>query len=173
MNRLVIAAAVAAAGWWWFVGGRTLSEDDVVRFYRHHQAAQLKRDPEALCAELADEFRSIGTTTAGGRTVVEEHDKRRYCESTRQLYASWAKLGETMGGMLQLDSGQDIHGIEIAKDGRTAVVDISSTLDVGGTLTNIRWRSQDTLARRNGKVLLVRSEGSGTVGAGGRQPTRF
>jgi hypothetical protein len=32
---------------------------------------------------------------------------------------------------------------------------------------NIRGRSTDTLIRRNGKTLLLRSEGTGSIGSGG------
>ena len=47
------------------------------------------------------------------------------------------------------------------------MVDVSSSLDVAGSIMNIRARSTDTLVRRNGKVLLLRSQGTGSVGTAG------
>jgi hypothetical protein len=72
-----------------------------------------------------------------------------------------------MGGMLQLDSSYKINSIEIQPDGKSALVDYTSSLDVAGTIMNIRSRSTDTLIRRNGKVLMLRSDGTGSVSSGG------
>jgi hypothetical protein len=72
-----------------------------------------------------------------------------------------------MGGMLQLDSSYKINSVAIQPDSKSATVDFSSSLDVAGTIMNIRSRSTDTLIRRNGKVLMLRTEGKGRIFSGG------
>jgi hypothetical protein len=166
MKKLLLIALAAGAAWWYFVGGRKLNEQQVRTFYRDLQVATLKREPDSICALLAPEFQSVGTATAGGRTRTDSQDKSQACEGYRDLYATWEQLGKRMGGMLQLDSNYTIHRIDISSDQKTATVDFSTSLDIAGNMMHIRSRSTDTLIRRNGKVLMLRSEGTGSVGAG-------
>ena len=168
MKKIVIAVALIAGGWWYFSGGRTLTEEQVREFYAAQERATLNRDPKALCAMLADDFETTGTVTAGGRTAPKTTQKReQVCVGYDQLYASFEKIGDKMGGILQLDSQYDIHDIALASNKKSATVDVSSALDVGGTIMNIRSRATETLIRRNGKTLLLRSEGTGSIGSGG------
>jgi hypothetical protein len=74
------------------------------------------------------------------------------------MYAVWAELGAKMGGMLQLDSDYAIDEIAISSDGKTATVELHTSLDVGGSIMKLHSRSTDTLIRRNGKVLMLHSE---------------
>lgn len=60
----------------------------------------------------------------------------------------------------------EANGIEISPDKKSASADISSTLDVAGSIMNFATRSTQTLIRKNGKVPLQRSESRGTVRAG-------
>ncbi|MDR3054540.1 MAG: hypothetical protein LBU53_03955 [Zoogloeaceae bacterium] len=166
MKKLILVALVVAGAWWYFVGGRNLSEEHVRGFYRGLEVATLERKPENLCSLLADDFESTGTMAIGGQSRTDTQNKTRTCEAYRGLYESWEKLGEKMGGTLQLDSTYTIHSVAISPDNKTATVDISSSLDVAGSIMNIRSRSTDTLIRRNGKVLLLRSEGKGSIGSG-------
>jgi len=166
LKKILLVVLVAGAAWWYFVGGRKLSEDQVNAFYRDFEIATLARKPEDICALLAPDFQSNGTVTMAGQRRADAQDKAQTCESYRNMYAAWEKLGEKMGGILQLDSDYTIHSVTLSPDHKTATVDISSSLDVGESLINIRSRSTDTLVRRNGKVLLLHSEGDGSVGSG-------
>lgn len=166
MKKLLLVALIAIAAWWHFIGGRKLTEDHVTRFYRDTEVATLSRKPEDLCALLADDFQSTGTVAVGGRRSAQGGDKAQTCAGYRGLYDTWEKLGEKMGGMLQLDSRYEIHSITVSPDGKSATADISTSLDVGGSIMNIRSRSTDTLVRRNGKVLMQHSEGRGSIGPG-------
>lgn len=169
MKKLVMLVLVAAVGgWWYFSGARKLSDENVKDFYRNIEIATLERKPEVLCALLADDFESTGTVTIGGQGQVQAgvQNKAQTCEGYQKLYESWDKLGEKMDGILQLDSKYTIHNISISPDSKTAIVDMSSSLDVGGSIMNITARSTDTLIRKNGKVLMLRSEGKGSVGGG-------
>jgi hypothetical protein len=82
------------------------------------------------------------------------------------MYAVWAELGAKMGGMLQLDSDYAIDEIAISSDGKTATVELHTSLDVGGSIMKLRSRSTDTLIRRNGKVLMLHSEETGKSTSG-------
>lgn len=166
MKKLVIVAIIAVSGWWYFVGGRKLSEDDVHNFYRDYEVATLQRRPDVLCGFLAEDYQSAGTITASNQSRTDSHNKQETCESLSKLYDTWEKLGEKMGGILQLDSSYTVHSISLSSNKQSAVVDVSTSLDVGGSIMNIRSHSTDTLIRRNGKVLLLRTEGKGTIDSG-------
>lgn len=167
MRKFVLLAILAGASWWYFIGGRTITEAHVVRFYQDLERATLSRNPEALCALLADDFQSTGTVSMGGRRNTVTQDKAQACEAYTEMYKNFALLGDKMGGMLQLDSGYTINSVTIQSDSKSATADFSSSLDVAGTIMNIRSRSTDTLIRRNGKVLMLRSEGKGRIWSGG------
>lgn len=167
MKKFILIAILAGAGWWYFIGGRTISEQHVARFYQELEAATLSRNPEALCALLADDFVTSGTVAIGGQNRSSTQNKAQTCDAYVATYASFEKLGDKMGGMLQLDSNYEIKRIDVQPDGKSAIVDFSSSLDVAGTITNIRSRSTDTLIRRNGKTLMLRSEGTGSIRSGG------
>ena len=166
MKKLLLVALMAGAAWWYFAGGRKLTEAHVHTFYRNLEVATLNRQPEELCALLADDFKSTGSVSVAGQRSTGTQDKAQTCEGYRKLYASWEKLGDKMGGTLQLDSEYKVNSITLSADGKTATVDFSSTLDVAGSIMNLRSRSTDTLIRRNGKVLMLRSDGAGSVSTG-------
>lgn len=166
MRKVILLVLIVAGGWWYFIGGRKLSDEHVNSFYRDLEIATLQRQPDAICALLAPDFHSTGSVSTAGNTQTVNQNKQQACDAYHDLYATWEKLGEKMGGMLQLDSQYTIHSISLSPDGKTATVDVSSSLDVAGTLMHIRSRSTDTLVRRNGKVFLLHSSGLGSVGAG-------
>lgn len=167
MKKFLLLAILAGAGWWYFIGGRTITEAHVVRFYQDLEAATLSRNPEALCALLDNDFQTVGTIDMGGRRTTSTQDKAQTCASYSEMYKNFALLGDKMGGMLQLDSSYKINNIVIQPDSKSATVDYSASLDVAGTIMNIRSHSTDILIRRNGKVLMLRSEGKGKIWSGG------
>ena len=166
MKGWVLVLLAAGAAWWYFVGGRQLSEEQVRAFYRDMEIATLNRQPDDLCALLAPDFQSAGTFEVGQQRRSQVQDKAQACEAYRDLYDRWDKLGEKMGGTLQLDANHAIHSVTISADKKSATVDISHSLDVAGSIMNMRSHTTDTLIRRQGRVLLLRSEGTGSVGGG-------
>lgn len=165
MKKLILLALVAAGAWWYFVGGRELSEESVREFYRQQEHATLSRDPEALCSLLDKEFAADGITSTGDGNRRDRANKAQTCDSYRDMYQSFESLGERMGGVLQLDYSYEIHSIQISSDKKEAAVDVSNSLDVAGSIMNIRSPAIETLVRRNGKTLMVHSEGSAGLGA--------
>lgn len=168
MKKLILLLVFfGTAAWWMLIGGRHITEAQARDFYSDYERATLSRQPDALCALLDDGFTSSGTVSAQGRRSATEHqNKAQTCSGYVDLYRTWSDLGDKMGGILQLDSDITIHSVTISTDGRTATVDVSTSLDVGGSLMSIRSRSTDTLVRKNGLVRLLRSEGHGSVGVG-------
>lgn len=154
MKKILLVVLLAIGAWWYFVGGRTLSEEAVRDFYRLQEHATLSRDPAALCSLLDKEFAASGMTTSGGSHA----DKGQTCDGYHAMYQGFESLGEKMGGILQLDYGYDIHSIQLSPNKKSATVDISYSLDVAGSIMNIRSRATETLIRRNGKILMLRSE---------------
>ena len=167
MRKFVLLAILAGAGWWHFIGGRTIDEAHVQQFYQDLEHATLSRDPQALCGLLDNDFQSVGTISMGGRRETVSQDKEQACQAYDEMYQNFALLGDKMGGMLQLDSSYKINSVAIQPDSKSATVDFSSSLDVAGTIMNIRSRSTDTLIRRNGKVLMLHTEGKGRIFSGG------
>ncbi len=169
MKAIIVAIVLAVGGWWYFIGGRTITPEQVNAFYREYEAATLNREPEKLCALIADEYSSEAVVRAPGlaRPRVDILNKQQTCESLRQTFEAWEELGNRMGGMLHLDSKYSLKDIQIAPNRKQATVEVQSTLEIGGSLMSMRTKSHDTLIRRNGKVLLLRSEGTGTISAGG------
>jgi len=167
MRKFLLLATLIAASWWYFIGSRTITEGHVVRFYQDLEAATLSRNSEQLCALLDEKFQTVGTVVIEGRRNTSTQDKEQTCEAYSQMYQNFALLGDKMGGMLQLDSSYTINSISIQSDNKSAIVDYTSSLDVAGTIMNIRSRSTDTLIRRNGKVLMLHSEGKGSISSGG------
>ena len=164
---LLLVVLVGGGGWWYFIGGRTITEDHVNRFYEEYQAATLDRKPEVLCAMLAADFQGTGSVEVGGQTRQATQNKDEACKGFTDTYAIIEKLGEKMGGIMQLDSSYKISSIEIQPDRKSAIVEYVTSMDVGGTVMNIRSRDKDTLIRRNGKVLMLRNEATGSIRSGG------
>ena len=167
LKKLILLVLVAAGAWWYFIGSRKLTEDHINSLYQEMERATLAREPKALCDLLADDFQSTSKTSVGGRSVSTSENKDQTCQSYVSLYDSFEKIGDRMGGIVQLDSAYEIHEIQIAPDKKSARVDVSSSLDVAGTVMNIRSRSWDTVIRRNGKVLVLKSDGEGSIRSGG------
>lgn len=165
MKKLLLVALVAGGAWWYFVGGRELSEESVRNFYQQQEHATLTRDPEALCSLLDKKFEAAGAAATGDGNQRDHANRTQTCGSYRAMYQSFDSLGEKMGGVLQLDYAYDIHTIRISPDKKEATVEVSYSLDVAGSIMNIRSRATETLIRRNGKMLMLRSEGDASLGA--------
>ena len=166
MKKLFLLVLVVGGGWWYFHGARVLSEESVNGFYQQQAIATLSRNPEALCNQLAPDYQSSSVLIGTGGGAKQEANKKQSCEALAEMYANFEKLGEKMGGMLQLDYDYKIQKITISSDKKTAVVEASFTLDVAGTIMNFNGSSVDTLIRRNGKVMVLRSEGKTRVSSG-------
>jgi hypothetical protein len=159
MKIVLLLVILGATAWWYFIGGRTLSDADVRQFFVEQEVATLHRAPDELCGLLDSSFALVVSASTASPALAGGSNKQQMCEQYKQMFSTFETLGEKMGGILQLDYGYEIHMIEIAPDRKSAKVDVSYSLDVAGSIMNIRSRSTETLIRRNGKVLMARSEG--------------
>ncbi len=157
MKKIIFLVLVATGAWWYFIGGRTLSEESVRSFYEQQQAATLKRDPEKICALLDKEFRAQEMDFSGNN-VKAAMGKTEACDTTRLMYQSFEELGNKMGGPLQIDYSYTLHNIELSEDKKSATVDVSYSLDIAGSIMNIRSRGTETIIQKLGKPLLLKSE---------------
>lgn len=148
---LLVVALLTTAGWWYFVASRSISVEQARDYYAQYEKAMLTRDPKAMCALLADDFQ--------GSSNFGNINKNSTCADQEKFFSTIEQLGEKMGGMMQLDSRYEIQSVALSPDKKQATVILSSELDVGGSIINIKAQTTDTLIRRNGKVLLLRSEG--------------
>lgn len=94
---------------------------------------------------LDDRFAGTAIVSMQGHIASTTQDKAETCESRHEQYA--------------------IHSITISPDRRSATVEISTSLDVGGTIMQIRSHSKDTLVRQNGLVRM-QHDAHGSVNMG-------
>ena len=167
MKKFLFFVIVLGGGaYWYLIAGRQLTDAHVRAFYEKMEMATLDRKADDVCALLADNFETTGTVEVGGRKAQSTQNRDETCEAYTKLYEQFEKIGSKMGGTLQLDSNYRIYSINITPDKKSAMVDMGYSLDVGGSIMHIRSRSTDTLIRRNGKVLMLRSEGDGRIWTG-------
>lgn len=162
MKKILLLIVLASVGAWYYVNSSKINEAHVNTYYQNMEAATLERKPEAICKLFADDFQSVATVTMAGQRQTDTMDKAKMCQSSRDLYAGWDKLAQQTGRTIQLSSEYTIHSIEIAHDKRSATVDITSVIDVGGIM-KVRSRSTDQLIRKNGNVLMKHSDGVGSI----------
>ncbi len=165
MKKLLLIALAIAGAWWFFVGGRKLDENKVRDFYQAVEVATYKREPETLCAMLAKDFHGQYTysTNIPGQPREDEENREQACDGYRRLYATFIQIGDKMGGILTLGYNYTLYSIKIAPDGKSATVDVGYSLEAGGALMHMQSRTTETLIRRNGKVLVQRSEGTTSI----------
>ena len=166
MKKIVLLLCLAGAGWWYFVASNRLSEEDVRDFYAAQTVATLDRKPEELCKLLADDYSSKITTSVAGQRTTSDHDKGAACQNAHDLYESFDKIGEKMGGVVQLDFNQGLDSIAIAPDRKSATIETRFTFDVASALMNMKGTSTDVLVRRHGKTLMLSSEGKVSLSNG-------
>lgn len=159
---IVFLIVIATATWWFFIGGRTLSEARIHSFYQDIETAILEKDADALCGKLAKDFQASGTLLFGEQQRSDQLNKTQACEDMAELQRSYDMLNQKMGGMLAISHNHMIHRISLSSDKRTATVEITHTLNVGGNLLSINAHSTDTLIRKNGKTLLLKTMGEVT-----------
>ena len=157
MKKWLFLIAIGVGAWWYFIGGRTLSEDHVREFYAKASDAFLKRQPDKMCELLADKFELKSEVNAGSLPQSFRYNKAQTCAHYAETFELFDALGQKMGGMMHLDYAYNIDNIRLSSDKKTALVDYSYTLRVGGKLMQMHGSSVDTLVRMNGQTLALRS----------------
>jgi hypothetical protein len=159
MKKLVLLFLIAAAGWYYFIAARKLDEAKIRAYYEQQTIGTLSREPTALCDLMADDFRGVNRLVVGSRRQEGDVGQEESCEEIKRMYSNIEAVGNRMGGIAQLDYSQEIDNIEISSDGKTATVTTTFSLDIAGQHMRLRGTNTDTLIRRNGRVLAIRTEG--------------
>lgn len=142
---------------------KKLSEEQVRDFYTQLEAATLERKPEKSCALLAADFEGVATVHVEGESKKDTSDKAKTCEGYKALNKSFEMMGTAMGGTVQIDTDYTIHRVTLGADKKSATVDISNSMNVGGSMMRMRSRSTETLVLEGDKVLMQRSVGVGAM----------
>ncbi|MET0289110.1 MAG: hypothetical protein ABW178_05740 [Pseudoxanthomonas sp.] len=165
MRELVLLAvllgAAGLAGWLWF-GRDTLTEEDVRAFYAQTDEAGRELDSARVCGMMTEDYVSEGTIWVEGHAKEESRKREDICRDLGELFRRMQQLRDMSGGRFKPDSSSTIVSIDVAHDGKQAVVKTRSLLRLGGLSTSSR--STDTLVRVRGKVLIKHSKGINWVG---------
>lgn len=161
-----VVLCVAAALFW--VQRSKLTEDRINEFYQDGMRAALARDADAQCAQLAEDFRGIGSLTAAGVDMgqQEETNKAQACASLRELYATIDKVSAAMNTELPMQYNLNISDIDIAPDGQSAQVQYTYAYSVGSSIMQFSGESTDTVVRRDGKILVQSAESTVNISGG-------
>ncbi len=158
---LVLLVVVGSCVYEW--GGNSLSEAQVRAFYQRSAEVLAEADDVALCEMLAEDYEQsvvMKYETEQAERVVSKLEYCRDLAATTELLRRYrAQLGR-----VPMDHKQTIRRITLAKDGQSAEVELSSTLDLPGM--RMVSRSRDTIERRRWKVLAKRSVAVVHAGAG-------
>jgi hypothetical protein len=164
MGKIIFLILVGLGAWWYQVGGRQLSDEQVRAFYQQQEAAFVGRLPEKLCDALDDQFYVERQISSSDQSFLKNTNKSQICEEYKEMYKNIDALEKRNGVKLPIEYSYLIYKVEIAPDKKSAVVDIWYALDVANSLINIRSRLTETLIRKNGKVKVVRSDGTMVYG---------
>jgi hypothetical protein len=154
--RYVLLALVAgAAGWFYLIDGSKLDEGMVREFYEQQAHHTYARDPEALCEQLGRSYRMSIQTRIGGQTTDANYGKSVACDQLRRSFKFFEDMGDRAGGTLTIEYSYDIRQLDMARNNKSATVEISTTLKMGEEFMQIFSESTDRIERSMRKVQLV------------------
>lgn len=158
LGKLILVFVLGVVGWLVYDHGRTLSEADVRTYYAAESEALNAYDSEAVCKNLADDFRGDLVEHANGQSRRKTYEKSSLCEENKVALDNMRLLSGRTQGLLSVEFSHEIKSIEIAPDGRTATVEVTNTARLGDVLLS-RSRSRDQLSRTFWRVRARSSEG--------------
>lgn len=158
LSRIVALVLIAAVVGFGYVHSRTLSEKDVRTFYEQTDHEIGMRNPDGLCAQLAEHFEGNGVTISPFGREKQAINKTEACDSYHEMFKGFEVAGDRLGGIVQLDYRRKILDIRLSPDKHSAKVDMVFQMDVAGSLMNIRSTSTDTLIKRGWITLVETSE---------------
>lgn len=171
MKILIPLLLITLITWSYLLKEQPLSEELVNDYYQQQEIALFKRSPEALCALLSNNFQADNVAvriftnyqTEHGNVNIEQPQqivtgkKQFICQQYQTYLQLIASTGESMGGLLELNHDYNVNAITLSADKHTVVVDYDFSLSMLHTI--IKVHSIDTLVRKGGKTLMIRSTG--------------
>jgi len=170
MRAFILGAALVGVCVWGYLQTKKLSDSGIEAFYHADADTTGRHDADAACAMIADDFHADVTGTVNGRSFHKQVvSKADYCATQKDFFTRIEGLEKVMGRSSAVDYNVRFGNQVYAPDHRSATIQVNydySLLD--GKLMHNTGNRVDTLAKVNGKVLLVAIEdhASGTVGAG-------
>lgn len=158
MKKILLVVVLIGCAWWYWE--RTiLSERKIRAYYDQVGEVIVARESEGLCELLAEDYQGNDSASLGeGQHRDHQFDKTQACQSTRDLFAKSNELDKKIGGLLTLKYNYKINSIQLSSDKKSATVDVNYSIDSGVSLMQMNSHSTDTLIRKNGKTLLLRSQ---------------
>lgn len=149
---LIAVIAVVAGVYQW--GGNSLSESQVREFYERGEQAMAAADDKALCELLAENYQQSVVMKTETAQVERDISKQEYCD---ELATTMDLMRQLQGqlGRVPMRHEQTIKSITLGEDGRSAKVELSSTLEMPGM--RMVSRGRDTIRRHRWKVLATHS----------------
>ena len=157
--KVVLIILLMAGGWLLYENSRTLTEKDVRVFYEQTNHEMRMRNAEALCAQLAPNFKGLGVTVSGEDRYWTTIRKKKTCDGYQTIFRGWDRAAA------QLNYSLIVLSIRIAPDGRSAEVQTEELIDVAGAPMVLRASSTDTLIKQNWVTLIEASEYRIVVGS--------
>lgn len=157
MKKILLIMIILGGAWWHYYGQNELSNESIDKFYAQQMDATLRRNPEALCNQLAEDYYSTGVTVTLAGRISEEADKELSCNNMKRTYDEFENIGKALGGIAQLDHDHKISSITISSDKKSATVETAFRLNVAGKLMQMSGVTTDTLVKRKGEVKLLKT----------------
>jgi hypothetical protein len=136
-------------------------DDDIVRAHYQKNVNALRMfDSQALCGMLDPRYKGVDTSRVGKRIDRMELDRAKTCKGLKESMSVMRELVKTTKAEPEMQ--YVIESIEVSPDGKQAKVRMRMSVRIGKRLSATS-KGTETLIRRMGKVLVVRSETQTTM----------
>jgi hypothetical protein len=136
-------------------------DDDIVRAHYQKNVNALRMfDAQALCGMLDPRYKGVDTSRVGKRIDRMELDRAKTCKGLKESMSVMRELVKTTKAEPEMQ--YVIESIEVSPDGKQAKVRMRMSVRIGKRLSATS-KGTETLIRRMGKVLVVRSETQTTM----------
>lgn len=161
---LIVAIFLVGALWYWHER-TTLSERKVLAYYDQIGEVLEAREPEGVCKLLAEDYQGSDSSSFGEEQGAERlFDRTQACSATREMFARFNDgADKNMSSLLNFKYSYKVNSIQLSPDKKSATVDINYSLATSGNFMQIEAHSIDTLIRKKGKTLLLRSKSETVV----------
>jgi ribosome-binding factor A len=136
-------------------------DDDIVRAHYQKNVNALRMfDARALCGMLDPRYKGVDTSRVGKRIDRMELDRAKTCKGLKESMSVMRELVKDTKAEPEMQ--YVIESVEVSPDGKQAKVRMRMSVRIGERLSAAS-KGTETLIRRMGKVLVVRSETQTTM----------
>lgn len=146
IRGLLLVVALGVAGVVAYEHGRRISEPGIHAQVAGALDAMARHDYAAFCKAMAKDYRLVSIDHVGDVTERSVLDRTEACRQIEESGALLQALHTQTGGLFAPDYAVQITGITIAPGGRSAMVESTVTVKIGGVLM-ARTRSKERISR--------------------------